>query len=80
MSSGRDDCVADIVLLDVEMKTVEQHPAMRAADPPDVGNAFRRSVHDELLEAIHNLDVEKHIAVLHHLDHLRAACQAMNCK
>ena len=53
-----EDRLPDVVLLDVEMEAVQQDAAVRAADTSDVFHRFGGGVHDVLLEAVDDLDIE----------------------
>ena len=74
--AGGDDGIAYAVLLDVEVKCVEEHAAVRTADAAHVRHRLGRSVEQELLEAVDDLDVEEDAAVLGHLHDLAHASHA----
>src|SRR6516165_2963966 len=70
------DCPSDAVFLDIEVEGVQMDFAVRASHPLDKRNPFGSSVHQEVLEAVHDFDAKENAAVFGGFDRFS---HTLNC-
>src|SRR6516165_12570076 len=66
--SSLTDCPPDAVFFDIEVEGVQVEFGVRAPHPLDKRNPFGSSVHEKVLEAVHDFDTKENAAVFGSFD------------